>query len=444
MTGNSWAQKGSVIRLAVGQVQVRRAGSTLWEAASTGTRLTAGDAVRTLGDGRCELTLAGNRTLRVESNASLTIPKSKYNSEESIGYVDLLFGKLWAGIKGLRSGSTRFVIRTPNALGGVKGTTFWVTHDRMSGNTDWALLEGKLEILSRRKGVPSTVLSAGEQVRVNKFKMVMEKQRFDPAPGLKAFRRFFFQKSAAPMQQEPTSPKVAKILAEELKLVNSLRRFSNRPAVSANRKAAPAMVTFSNKVVAKSQSLGLELERALRGLPAAAARSARQQYKGHHGAILNYYRVITGSPYNSAGTQNTAPQQNNNQPTGRNDKQRPQKLGFLRQGINEMNMLARKIAATPKHKAVPRGLYRRLDSTNKKVTRKYSKLRPITPEAQKMYNDFTRARQRVFIVIKRRGGIAPSSGGSDPIPNTEPPQTGQGSQLPPPLKLKKLQSLKNR
>ena len=431
LVSSGWAQSGSVIRLSIGQVQMRRAGSMEWEAASNGMRLAPGDSVRTLGDGRCELSLAGNRTIRVESNASLTIPKSKYNDDESIGYLDLLFGKLWAGIEGLRGQKTRFVIRTPNALGGVKGTTFWVVHDRIAGTTDWSLLEGELEIHSRRQGIEKVVLTAGERVQVNKLKLIGSKEKFDPAPGLKTFRRFFFQKSEGSGVETPLSPEVKRILSEEGRLVNSLRRFSSRPAVTSQNKVVPAMVQFANQVANRSLKLGSDLNQALRNAPIAQVRQAKKQYGGHHAAILKYYQIIVRAPYGQDGESsegNEVPpieEKGDGQSDSDEDDKGPQNLGFLRQGIAEMNAIGRRIASIPKVKSVPRGLYRKLDSSSKKVTRKYSRLRPITPQAQKMYNDFTRARQRVFIIIRRRGGTVGSSStvdnsGSDGGDNTSP------------------------
>ena len=436
LVSSGWAQSGSIIRLSIGQVEIRRAGSTMWEGAKSGTRLAPGDSVRTLGDGRCELSLAGNRTIRVESNASLTIPKSKYNNDESIGYLDLLFGKLWAGIKGLRGRKTRFVIRTPNALGGVKGTTFWVSHDRIAGSTDWALLEGALEIHSRKKGVDKVMLSAGEQVKVNRFKLIGLKQKFDPAPGLKAFRRFFYQRSAAPGVQQKLSGNVTKILAEEVKLVNSIRRFSRRPAVVAQSQVSPPMRRFANQVVGRSLKLGADLDKALQGAPMAQVRQAKKQYAGHHAAILKYYQTIVKAPYGQEPLETEESSLDRKPGIRREEKQ---DLGFLRQGIAEMNAIGRRIASIPKNQAVPRALYRKLDRSSKKVTRRYSKLRPITPQAQKMYNDFARARQRVFIIIRRRPGSGPSSGGSGGG-NTggdsgkgEPPPKGPNN-MPPPLR----------
>ena len=433
LVSSGWAQSGSIIRLSIGQVEIRRAGSTMWEGAKSGTRLAPGDSVRTLGDGRCELSLAGNRTIRVESNASLTIPKSKYNNEESIGYLDLLFGKLWAGIKGLRGRKTRFVIRTPNALGGVKGTTFWVSHDRMAGSTDWALLEGSLEIHSRKKGVGRVMLSAGEQVKVNKFKLIGLKQKFDPAPGLKTFRRFFYQRSAAPGTQKVLPGNVTKILVEEGKLANSIRRFSRRPAVVSQNKVSPAMQRFANQVVGRSLKLGADLDKALQGSPMAEARQAKKQYAGYHAAILKYYQAIIKAPYGEESISN----EEDRKPGIRREEK--QDLGFLRQGIAEMNAIGRRIASIPKNKTVPRALYRKLDRSSKKVTRKYSKLRPITTQAQKMYNDFARARQRVFIIIRRRPGSGPvGSGGtgddnSGGAPGNSDPTKGPKN-MPPPLR----------
>ncbi len=133
-----------VIYIAVGKVEIRRPGWHNWERAQPGTRVTSGTEVRTLEDGRCELDIQGDEhesVIRMETNAHLLVPTPQEKKDETV--IELLLGRLWAGIKSWRAGD-RLIVRTPNAIGGVKGTEFEVSYN--GSQTTFNVIKGEVEV----------------------------------------------------------------------------------------------------------------------------------------------------------------------------------------------------------------------------------------------------------------------------------------------------------
>jgi len=424
-----WAEAAdgaNVIRLAVGSVEVRRAATTTWQSAGTGTRLSPGDTIRTLQDGRCELQLAGGRTIRVESGATLSIPLSKYN-EDTVGFVDLLVGKIWAGIQGLRTGD-RFVIRTPNALGGVKGTTFWVEHSMANRHSQWGLLEGSIEVMTRSAAPERVVLKPGTCVECDDTSKLGHVETFDTAAPLRAYHRFFFRRSAADSSLEPLSDGVAGLLADETKLVNSIRRLASRlPSLASGTKLAPEDVArvreLADEIVARSNANGDRLNGLLTDVSQNEAAEPRRAYDRDHQAILGYRRSMFAEGPAARPTLGD---------TDADDDDDDDSLGFLRQGIADMHTTARRLAAIPKTDPVPKHVVMRFKLVDKRVERKFSRLHPPSDEAKKLHAQYQRARQKVVAACKLRPSqpeLPGSSAGDDGLVDGN-----DGFVAPPPVK----------
>jgi hypothetical protein len=118
------------VKLASGRVVVERAGAT--QPASAGTRLQAGDVVRTGADGAVGITMSDDSRLSAGPNSVLALDRYSYDPATSGGQFD---ASLKSGSLAVASGRIAkqspdaMRVRTPMAILGVRGTEFAVALD---------------------------------------------------------------------------------------------------------------------------------------------------------------------------------------------------------------------------------------------------------------------------------------------------------------------------
>ena len=115
----------------VGKAGVRTTTSKTWEAAEPGKVLSEGDVVRTQGDSLVVLQLdeGGERaTVDMSENTQLGILELSKNQEKKSTktLLDLAVGKILIQVDKLRKEKSKFEIKTPTSIVGVRGTTFAV------------------------------------------------------------------------------------------------------------------------------------------------------------------------------------------------------------------------------------------------------------------------------------------------------------------------------
>ncbi|SER02249.1 Flp pilus assembly protein TadD, contains TPR repeats [Nitrosomonas sp. Nm51] len=103
-----------------GDVELRRAQSTLWESARLDTPLCAGDSLRVRRHGRASIRLSNDSLMRLDQRSAITIPQTDANKITS--FVDLIEGAIHIITRTPRP----FKIRTPFLNAGVEGTEFFV------------------------------------------------------------------------------------------------------------------------------------------------------------------------------------------------------------------------------------------------------------------------------------------------------------------------------
>lgn len=118
------------VKIASGKVDVERAGAT--QPASAGTRLQAGDVVRTGADGAVGITMSDDSRLSAGPNSVLALDRYSYDPATSGGRFD---ASLKSGSLAVASGRIAkqspdaMRVRTPMAILGVRGTEFAVALD---------------------------------------------------------------------------------------------------------------------------------------------------------------------------------------------------------------------------------------------------------------------------------------------------------------------------
>jgi hypothetical protein len=116
------------IKVAKGQVTIERGGQAI--PASPGTRLQAGDVLKTGADGSVGLTMSDNSLLSAGPNSVLSLDRYEYDSTTSQGQFDttLTKGSL-AVISGriAKQSPEAMRVRTPASILGIRGTEFVVS-----------------------------------------------------------------------------------------------------------------------------------------------------------------------------------------------------------------------------------------------------------------------------------------------------------------------------
>jgi len=106
-------------------------GSGKWAPAKAGMSLTQGDAIRTKINSIAILDLDGKaRSAKVEmkENSLLTLAELAENKAENTQktLLDLSLGKILIQVQKLRQDNSKFEVKTPTSVVGVRGTTFSV------------------------------------------------------------------------------------------------------------------------------------------------------------------------------------------------------------------------------------------------------------------------------------------------------------------------------
>jgi len=114
-----------------GTAQVKAAGEASWREAKVGVLLSKGDILKTGPDSWAIINLDGNAetaTVEVEANSELAIAEltkdDAEGSQETL--LDLSLGKILIKAQKLHSEKSKFEVKTPTSVVGVRGTTFAV------------------------------------------------------------------------------------------------------------------------------------------------------------------------------------------------------------------------------------------------------------------------------------------------------------------------------
>lgn len=116
-----------------GQVDVMRGGALPAVAAKAGDPVHVGDFIRTKTNARAEVTFSDGNLLKIAQRSRIDISEYLAAGSGDSRKFNLPRGKVQAVVtKGSPTGKTanRFEIHTPNAVAGVRGTEFFVFHDR--------------------------------------------------------------------------------------------------------------------------------------------------------------------------------------------------------------------------------------------------------------------------------------------------------------------------
>lgn len=121
-----------------------------WKPLTTSVKLQSGHEVRTGPDGEVILVWFRENVIKIASLSTVKIDAVGMNSDGAeSSSLNLSEGRIVARAKKLNLESSRFDIRTPIAVCGVRGTSFTVGHDSQNRKSSFVVVEGRVVVTAQ-------------------------------------------------------------------------------------------------------------------------------------------------------------------------------------------------------------------------------------------------------------------------------------------------------
>jgi FecR protein len=152
-----------------GKVSLKKRGNKKFAAGNVGTKLFAGDEVKTSRKSFAQLRLADNTSLTLGANSKLLLRAVRAAGKDGATKLDLDGGSLGLTIGKPLAARQRYEVSTPVAVCGVRGTRFVVQHDLGGRGPKWGVStvyvgSGKVRVNCRNPKVAAAfrLLTAGQ------------------------------------------------------------------------------------------------------------------------------------------------------------------------------------------------------------------------------------------------------------------------------------------
>lgn len=171
-TAEASTSRVAIISMMEGTVEVQKSGGKKIIKGFKGMSLNQGDIVTTGKKSSVVLKFSNGTseddTLILESSARVTFSKLS-NKSGTITKVSILKGKAWVDVKSIKNKDDEFVLETPTASMGVRGTNFFVGVDPNTGLPTLAVLSGNVNVTGSSNNTgqynvyPASALTVGGQ-----------------------------------------------------------------------------------------------------------------------------------------------------------------------------------------------------------------------------------------------------------------------------------------
>ncbi|MCC6138394.1 MAG: FecR domain-containing protein [Bdellovibrionaceae bacterium] len=136
-----------------GSVSVESAGNKV--PAKVGEKIFQGSTVITGTNSRAKITMSDRSVVHVSPDSKLKIVAYSKNANKQTVELGLSQGKVRNEVKGSYDNNNKYLIKTPTAVAGVRGTTFVVNYSLATNKTEVATLQGIVELTPLKNGIPS-------------------------------------------------------------------------------------------------------------------------------------------------------------------------------------------------------------------------------------------------------------------------------------------------
>lgn len=148
----------------------RRGRGETWRALVIGTKLRPGDRIRTGPHSRVMLSIAGQAVVAVKADSLFMLADARRDNTtgDIRARVKLDAGQLWNDVGTLASPRSHYVVETPQATSGVRGTVFTVMYDRKTEETKVATVSGRVQVVEKAETLRQVEVVKERQTTIRK------------------------------------------------------------------------------------------------------------------------------------------------------------------------------------------------------------------------------------------------------------------------------------
>lgn len=133
-----------------GKVETAAAGTEQWKYAKPGTALADGMKIRTGRGAEALVQWKQGHVLKVFAMSTVTIERAGFSGKKEETKLDVENGKIFVKAKKLTTADSKFEVKTPTAIAGVRGTEFMVEVSQTSSAATITLIQGQLNIVGEQ------------------------------------------------------------------------------------------------------------------------------------------------------------------------------------------------------------------------------------------------------------------------------------------------------
>jgi hypothetical protein len=144
-----------------GKVEVQKAQAITWAQASVKMKLAAGDKVSTEEGAEAEIVLDDGSVLKMKDKGLMLIDRMEKQKKPSLSVVNsfkVRTGKVLGCVRKMSSADSKFIVETPTAVAGIRGTVFGIYVE--GDSTELDVLKGEVAI----KGETGNEVMVGEKM----------------------------------------------------------------------------------------------------------------------------------------------------------------------------------------------------------------------------------------------------------------------------------------
>ena len=149
VNASAWASGAhGVFRVVKGQIKVKSAQSGQVSRARIGSKVLPGDIIMAAKNSRAKVVMVDNNEINISPDTQIKIEKYEYDPGQNKKDVllNVIYGKVRSKVEQKYDGRTsKFQVKTPSAVAGVRGTNFLTSYDQNTGNSQVVTFEGKVE-----------------------------------------------------------------------------------------------------------------------------------------------------------------------------------------------------------------------------------------------------------------------------------------------------------
>ena len=152
---------GAKINFMKGQVEVQKAQGITWAKATVKMKLGAGDKISTEDGSEAEIVLEDGSVLKMKDKSLLLIERMEKQKKPSVSVVNsfkVRTGKVLGCVRKMSSLDSKFIVGTPTAVAGIRGTVFAIYVE--GDSTELDVLKGEVGI----KGDNGNEVMVGEKM----------------------------------------------------------------------------------------------------------------------------------------------------------------------------------------------------------------------------------------------------------------------------------------